>query len=93
VLVDHSGRAVKLSVANVSATGALFSTAGKVPTFRVGGLLFLTLTVEGASSRKIDVNARVVRRSEHDAAVDWSEQASAVEAVGELLRASQSAPR
>jgi hypothetical protein len=92
VLIDHAGKAARLPVVDVSATGALISIEAKAPKLRVGALLFMTVSTGGFPARKVDVNARVVRQAEDGTAVDWSDDPHMVEAVAELLRSIPATP-
>ncbi len=85
-LIDHFGTLVTLPLINVSLTGALISTQGTdLPSMRVGQMLLITLFATEDASRQVDLCARVVRRTEHDAAVDWSDDFAATHGVARLL--------
>jgi hypothetical protein len=85
MLLDHGGERARLSLINLSATGALIAYDMEAPRMRVGALLFLTVMPDDPE-RSVDVDARVVREHPRGTAVDWSTSTASVEAVAELLR-------
>jgi hypothetical protein len=85
LLLEHDGKRARLSLINLSATGALIAYDVDGPRMRVGALLFLTLLPDDPE-RSVELNARVVREQGRGTAVDWSGDAASVDAVAELLR-------
>jgi hypothetical protein len=85
MLLEHDGTRARLSLINLSATGALIAYDIDGPRVRVGALLFLTLLPDDPE-RSVEVDARVVREHARGTAVDWSRDATSVEAVADLLR-------
>jgi hypothetical protein len=87
VLLSHDGATARLPLVNVSSTGALIGCGEDTPRLRPGALLFLTLSADDDPTRKVEVDARVVREHANGTAVDWSEDVASIEAVADLLRA------
>ncbi len=86
VLIDHFGTLVALPLVNVSLTGALIATTDiERPKLRVGQLLLITFFATADVQRQVDLVARVVRRTETEAAVDWSGDESAQHGIAVLL--------